>query len=197
MCDKENGGISSTVWAGERHRHGDQRRGAAWAGGMSSTEAFPRSDVPQVASSPHTSPVPTAAQSTKGTWALALGLLCTPWDESGTSPNAAQAQSTQAGNRKGHIVPGSLEHSPAMDRPSQSQWVPTQPGDSPRPHLCSSPGNGPWTQEGRRLPPPSSTALLPHRNRHLQVPGARKEVLSTTQRHCTGSTRGAVASGER
>lgn len=165
--------------------------------GASSTGAYPRSNVPQVAASPHTPPVPTAAQSTKGTWALALGLLCTPWDESGTSPNAAQAQSTWAGNGKGHIVPGSLEHSPAMDRPSQSQWVPTQPGDSSGPHLCPSPGKSPWTQEGRRLSVPSSTALLPRRNHHLQVPGARKEVLSTTQQHCTGSTRGAVASGER
>ena len=196
-CDKGNGDISSTAWAGERHNQGDQRRGAAWVGPMSSTGAFPRSNVPQVTPSPHTPPVPTAAQSTQGTWALALGLLHTPWDESGTSPNAAQAQSARGGMERGDLVPGGLQHSPAMDRPSQSQRVLTQPSYSPKPHLCSSPWKGSQTQEGQKLPLPSSTALLPHGNHLLRVPGARKEVLSSTHRHRTGSTRGAVASGQR
>lgn len=197
VCDRGNGGTSSKARAGERHHHGDRRRGTAWAGGMSSVGDFPRSNVFQVTPSPHTPSVPTAAQSTQGTWALALGLLHTPWDESGTPPNAARPRVLGRGMERGDIVPGGLQHSPAMDRPSQSQWDLTQPRDSPKPHLCSSPRKGSQTQEGQKLPLPSSTTLLPHGNHGLQVPGARQEVLSTTHRHCTGSTRGEVASGQR
>lgn len=46
----------------------------------------------------------------------------TTWDESGTSSNAAQAQSAWAGGmERGDIVLDGLQHSPATDRPSQSQ----------------------------------------------------------------------------
>ena len=93
VCDRENGGISSTARSGESHQPGEQRWGTAWAGGMSSTGAFPCSNMPQETPSPHTPPFPTAAQSTQGTRALAPGFLHTPWDEKETSPAAAQAQS--------------------------------------------------------------------------------------------------------